>query len=1399
MNPTNLTNMRQPVTSSDLKPSPSSRENIITYGKTDLKICAELGLQDLYRLRLVCKEWKQIAEETDLWKKYYGNKSCFNFSKEKKQPSIAYKKETFKNPSTLISLSSEIYEQILPSFDNLTNDELKKIMNKDVFSSKASLEQAEKAYTLALQIAVQKKDTIQESFCIEKLGDIYLAKRTSETLLQAAGLYNYALRVFSEDMKKQEVLKEKLSMVQQTLIYGCQGEILDSSSMSKQFTANREALKEFRKIIETKVQVLGSNPSSEKVRDLYKEIAKWMKDFFEILAKQSIDTLGAVPCEYAMIGFGSLAREEMTPYSDLEFGILIQEDSEDNRKYFKRLTTLIHLSVINLGETILPALNIPCIKDASFFDSVTPRGFAFDGAGVEEKGCKTPFGNNGKTFELIQTPEKMAQYIAKDKEGQWWHKKEPHLPMELLNFTHLLGNLELTDQYKEKIQEKLKVPYQEPFNLRQYLAMKHLFQADMATFNPVMNELERQGMLFKVKNDLYRFPHLALDRLALLKEITASDTFGRIEELNRQDILTEGAAEKLKDWMSIALFMRLKTYSHYQAQREMMNPLIQPFSLEKPQLIKEHFTFNKDVLKQVEGIYRTFIPFYQGMIKFLSGDESILKSSDLNDDSFQTRGDIALRLYQHEEATKCYLSAIEANQENSELLNSLGILYQEQGVLADAIKYIEKALDTDLKLFSENPAPVARDYNNLGQIYLEQGKLVEAAEYIRKALEIDLKLFNENPAAVARDYNNLGLIYINDGKLNEAFEYISQALAINEKFFKDNPLTTAIHYNNLTLVYIEQGMLDEATKCIKQALDISLKLLGEDHSNVARLYTNWGAIYEKQYNFEKAAEKVSQALDIDLVLFGKKHPTVAHYYNNLGMIYREQGKLEKAAEYVEQALDIGLQLYDKKHFTMAVYYTNLGMIYYDQRDLKKALHYAKQAHAINCELLGGNHLNVVKNYNNLGLIYQEKGKPKEAIRFIKQALANRSNFLGKSDFMFASLYNNLGTIYREQGKLEKAAEHIEQALSISLNLYGKDHAEVANYYNNLGTIYHAQGKLEKAADYSTQALIVARKLYGETHPNLAKYYNNLGMIYKDLGTLEKAAKYVEQALNLDLQIPSKIHPNIAKYYNNLGMIHKDLGNLEKAAKYVEQALNIDLQLSGETHPDLLTYYNNLQAIYLAQEDLEKTIKYINKAVFINRMLHGETHSKIASLYNKLASIHKKQGKFEEAAKHLNQAISIAHKRYSKPHPKLAKYYSDLGMIYQDHGKLQEAIKSVTQALDIHLKLFGENHPTVATDYNNLGMIYKDQGKLEEAARYVHQAVDIHLELHDEDHATLANYYNNLGVIYQAQKQLEKAAEYARQALNLGLRHLAKTDTKLALYYYNLGIIYQELRQARRSY
>ncbi|KIC76748.1 hypothetical protein DB41_EO00010, partial [Neochlamydia sp. TUME1] len=208
-----------------------------------------------------------------------------------------YAQKPLKQDKTLL-LKSKISSNILFSNSLSTNElenTLKTLESQELLSDE-KIKELEQTYTQALQIAVREKDPIQESFCIEELGDIYLGKQTSETLLQAAGLYNYALRLVPQERLK--VLRTRLSQVQNLLVKQCKGKPFDPLVIVKQFERNRSELKKFREEIEKKIQTLLENPSSQEVRELYGEIAQHIKIFFGQLVIQAVHQLDTAPCEY---------------------------------------------------------------------------------------------------------------------------------------------------------------------------------------------------------------------------------------------------------------------------------------------------------------------------------------------------------------------------------------------------------------------------------------------------------------------------------------------------------------------------------------------------------------------------------------------------------------------------------------------------------------------------------------------------------------------------------------------------------------------------------------------------------------------------------------------------------------------------------------------------------------------------------------------------------------------------------------------------------------------------------------------------------------------------------------------------------------------------------------------
>ncbi|XP_078682416.1 uncharacterized protein LOC144916891 [Branchiostoma floridae x Branchiostoma belcheri] len=299
---------------------------------------------------------------------------------------------------------------------------------------------------------------------------------------------------------------------------------------------------------------------AEAIKDLFKSITVERREFIQTLTDECMAKLGPPPCKYAFIGMGSQATELVTPYSDLEFAILIEEgkdDDDDTRRYFLNLTHYLQLKVINLGETILPSMAIPSLNDFLsedpekdwFFDSVTPRGFAFDG--FMPWASKTPFGRDETKSKLpvslVQTPAKLAEY----QHLQIALAEGYHLSDILRRVTYLTGDASLVNDYTSRVNETLE---RSPVMSRLTVSFEDDIQ-QMSSSN-----IELTGKLLNVKKQIYRFPSVAVDVLSICSGITIPSVWGMIQELHKTQRISHEDAHHLTVLISISAELRLRTY-----------------------------------------------------------------------------------------------------------------------------------------------------------------------------------------------------------------------------------------------------------------------------------------------------------------------------------------------------------------------------------------------------------------------------------------------------------------------------------------------------------------------------------------------------------------------------------------------------------------------------------------------------------------------------------------------------------------------------------------------------------------------------------------------------------------------------------------------------------------------
>ncbi|KAI8509728.1 hypothetical protein Bbelb_121560 [Branchiostoma belcheri] len=950
----------------------------------------------------------------------------------------------------------------------------------------------------------QKYQREVEPLC--KLGDVY-SKRGQQTgdggdFVKTAALYNAAIARSQDKVLNGNIVTaiRELDNVFLKCIFDVDCVTQDSTEKHK------KQLKEMREQIKLEMETIDQQldpyvhdeddpcvreieaKRAQAVRQMFENIAQQRKEFISQLVEECIGLMGPPPCKYALMGLGSQATGLVTPYSDLEFAILVEDESEECLVYFRNLTHYLHLKVVNLGETILPALGIKSVNDFYsknplddwYYDSVTPRGFAFDGS--MPKASKTPLGRQGTKneppSELICTPQNMETKYSK---------------------------------------------------------------ADMER---ISNQETITARLIDVKKEIYRFPAVAVDCLALSSGIIPTTVWETIEEM---------ATNNMGD-------------------------------------SKNGISYFEQALQMCRSIY--------GQGTEHPGIALCLSNLGLAWDSLS---DYKKAISCHEQALQMEKSMYDqttAHPAIANSLNNLGTVFDHLGDYRKAICYYEQALQMYRSIYDQTTAHplIATSLNNLGAAWEHMGDYKKAVSYYEQALQMHRSIYGQGTVhpGIATSLNNLGAAWEGLGDYKKAISYHEQSLQMERSIHGQGKAHPDIA-TSLSNIGDTCGRLGDYKKAIsyhEQALQMCRSIYGQGkaHPEIAMSLNGLGEAWRNLGDYRKAISHYEQALQMDRSIYGKStaHPEIGKSLNNLGLAWYHLGDYRKAISYYEQTLQIDRTIYGRgtAHPEIATTLNNLGMAWHHLSDYRKAISYYEQALQMYRSIYGQGaaHSDNVRSLNNLGEAWRNLGDYRKAISYYEQVLKMCRSIYGPSTEHpeIASSLNNLGLAWYYLGDHTKAISCYEQALQMYRSIFGKTtpHPDIAASLNNLGEACRHLGNQREAISYLEQALQMRRSIYGlrTAHPDIVISLNNIGGAWHDLGDYRKAIRNYEQALKMlkSFYGQSTAHPEIATLFNNLGMAWYHQSDYRKAINYHEQALQMYRSIYGQgaTHPDIAMSLNN---------------------------------------------------------------------------------------------------------------------------------------------------------------------------------------------------------------------------------
>ncbi len=145
------------------------------------------------------------------------------------------------------------------------------------------------------------------------------------------------------------------------------------------------------------------NPvTANNIEDVQTVLTTGYRNLLKMMLAESFRLIDEPPCHYAWVGLGSFSRQEVLPYSDVEYLWLFEGNALEVRRYFLALDKLIIAQINSLEEPGgLHPDQYPEVSEVPDSTEPLPHGLEAIAQGVAIK-CKAPQGVYTQIISLLQ-------------------------------------------------------------------------------------------------------------------------------------------------------------------------------------------------------------------------------------------------------------------------------------------------------------------------------------------------------------------------------------------------------------------------------------------------------------------------------------------------------------------------------------------------------------------------------------------------------------------------------------------------------------------------------------------------------------------------------------------------------------------------------------------------------------------------------------------------------------------------------------------------------------------------------------------------------------------------------------------------------------------------------------
>ena len=961
-------------------------------------------------------------------------------------------------------------------------------------------------------------------------------------------------------------------------------------------------------------------------------------------------------------------------------------------------------------------MNIKAINGEWFYDDVTPRGVSFDG--LLPQACKIPLGNM-QDFELIHTPEKMAEFQSNE-----WYQKNWGLADTLLTFSPLRSEKSvLIEAYRKEMDKILSCSCDSEscqhdasscaWPTRRSCRGLRVLQNDLSRYGDTMtgNSDLDEGKFYDVKKEIYRLTDRVIPALAKCYEAEATSTFAIVDELYNKKRISSEARDNLASASAIAVRLRLSTYSKAGKQGEELT------SISNDKTEKKTAVYHMPTDKELFHFFFVAIPLYDELQLFKTSGNIHSSFGNLSffNDSDMTMGQIYCRLLKYDKAIECYERAFRENPDNlsaevRRVRLSLFSTYNTQdldkiqedlnNLLGKIVKNFSQ-LDINVDQRTMELTPLMNrvgmeEYRQLieGLIFAQEIYCSRIYYTVASKIVDSIVICDNSSQSLMKDKWTLVMLLSASMKTdgicywpkNILDDYVSTCTLLIEE---EGVSTKSIaKLNDLGEFLSHQGKLDEAYRCFQMALSMEHMLYGgrpnvkmmTSLSFLGKIATQLKIYDESKWYWEYLVQRFESFDGI------KSKLVIKQTYGDLSLL---SYPADECLSYAESGLKVTTGSKNQGELLLNCHLYCYLAVFTLQKSPEQAWEAVLNAVACRKDWM---HIQTTKEIVSLvGFTLREIDKSKEGIELLEKEL---QKFTLKSQAQEKFFYlKALGKLCLEQELVAKALKYYSQAIDIlDKNMFEHD---VCKLECRIGILKAAvmDDSVSNEKPVLDKAFSSAMKLHASI--KTCSFLRKIGKLYQSIGEIDNARLCCFKAFHSAKEFPAT---------------DKKLSSLEKTGRLCERIS--DFALARQCYDQARNTY---------KEEAKVSKKLPLEEVYLEMKL-GELTKKIANI-DFIYRVH-----YDRAADILREHVATGHVDMGAvlKFKKLAEAYGSIDR--------KEEIRLLSESLELSemVREADKSPEMITTLLQKLSRAYRFLGDMQNSMKYKERQIKMELEQYSSD-------------------------------------------------------------------